>query len=162
MKTILFIFLLIVATTTTLATNVRVAEPTTTTTENDKVEETAQPEIVNKLPTEKVKDDLFVGKNNQVHKTTLYKDQQYLKAPANVAFPKLGASRLIVRRGTKFTVQSSDTIKIAFNACGVLKEMMKDDDGNCGVKEAVDVTSSWRIKSKDDQTHEICQNEDEL
>ena len=155
MKTILFIFLLIVATTTTLATNVRVAEPTTTTTENDKVEETTQPEIVNKPPTEKVKDDLFVGKNNQVHKTTLYKDQQYLKAPANVAFPKLGASRLIVRRGTKFTVQSSDTIKIALNPCGVLKEMMKNDDGKCGVKEAVDVTSSWRIKSKDDQTHEI-------
>jgi len=81
---------------------------------------------VNKPPTEKVKDDLFVGKNNQVHKTTLYKDQQYLKAPANVAFPKLGASRLIVRRGTKFTVQSSDTIKIALNPCGVLKEMMEN------------------------------------
>ena len=73
MKTILFIFLLIVATTTTQATNVRVAEPTTTTTENDKVEETTQPEIVNKPPTEKVKDDLFVGKNNQVHKTTVKK-----------------------------------------------------------------------------------------
>jgi hypothetical protein len=91
-------------------------------------------------------DDLFIGTNNKKHKTDLYEDKPFLKAPKASTFPKL-ASRLILRRGYKFTIKTETPIKITFNPCGIFKEMMVNDDGICGVKQAVDVTSDWKVKA---------------
>ena len=61
-------------------------------------------------------DDLFIATNNKKHKTDLYEDKPFLKAPKASTFPKL-ASRLILRRGYKFTIKTETPIDSKRSLC---------------------------------------------
>ena len=57
----------------------------------------------------------------------MYKDKAYVHAKSSANLPKIGADRLIVRRGQEFTVRSSaGAPTISFNPCGMFKSEVLD------------------------------------
>ena len=92
--------------------------------------------------------DLMTKENNKAHVTSMYKDKAYIHAKSSVNLPKIGADRLIVRRGQEFTVRSSvGAPTISFNPCGMFKSEVRSTS-DCGVKSKVAITD-WKIKGQD-------------
>ena len=90
--------------------------------------------------------DLMTKENNKAHVTSMYKDKAYVHAKSSANLPKIGADRLIVRRGQEFTVRSSAAPTISFNPCGMFKsEVLATSE--CGVKSKVAITD-WKIKGE--------------
>ena len=95
--------------------------------------------------------DLMTKENNKAHVTSMYKDKAYVHAKSSANLPKIGANRLIVRRGQEFTVRSSaGAPTISFNPCGMFKSEVRSTS-ECGVKSKVAI-SDWKIKGQDGTT----------